>query len=112
MNKPATYFFRMKGDAMTDAGIRDGDVLIVDRSLKADSGKIVVGSVDGELMVRRFHKTFNKTFLTAENKKYRAVEIGEFVRYDPWGVVTCVIHVVDPALIAFLDNRKKENHIH
>ncbi|MCW3118907.1 MAG: umuD [Chitinophagaceae bacterium] len=109
MNKPATFFFRMKGDAMTDAGIHEGDVLIVDRSLKADSGKIVVGSVDGELMVRRFHKTFNKTFLTAENKKYRALEIGEFVRFDAWGVVTCVIHVIDPVLQSFLDNRKKDS---
>ena len=112
MNKPATFFFRMKGDAMTDAGIHEGDVLIVDRSLKADNGKIIVGSVDGELMIRRFHKTFNKTFLTAENKKYRVVEIGEFVRFDAWGVVTCVIHVVDPVLLAFLDSRKKENHLH
>ena len=112
MNKPATFFFRMKGDAMVDAGLHEGDVLIVDRSLKADSGKIIVGSVDGELMVRRFHKTFNKTFLTAENKKYRAVEIGEFVRFDSWGVVTCVIHIVDPVLSAFLDNRKKDPSIH
>jgi len=111
MNKPATFFFRMKGDAMTDAGIHEGDVLIVDRSLKADSGKIVVGSVNGELLIRRFQKTFNKAFLAAENRKYRPVEIGEFVRFDPWGVVTCVIHVIDPVLQAFLDNRKKDNTV-
>src|SRR5882672_2126130 len=79
MNKPATFFFRMKGDTMTDAGIHEGDVLIVDRSIKADSGKIVVGSVNGELLIRRFQKTFNKAFLTAENRKYHPVEIGEFV---------------------------------
>jgi len=111
MNKPATFFFRMKGDAMTDAGIHEGDVLIVDRSLKADNGKIVVGSVDGELVVRRYHKTFNRSFLTAENSRYRLIEIGEFMRFDAWGVVTCVIHVIDPVLSAFLDNRKKDARI-
>ncbi|MBS1609445.1 MAG: translesion error-prone DNA polymerase V autoproteolytic subunit [Bacteroidetes bacterium] len=111
MNKPATFFFRMKGDAMADAGILEGDVLIVDRSLKADNGKIVVGSINGDLLVRRFQKTFNQAFLIPENRKYRPVEIGEFVRFDPWGVVTCVIHVVDPVLHSFLESHKKDNSI-
>ncbi len=111
INKPATFFFRMKGDAMTEAGIHEGDVLIVDRSIKAESGKIIVGSVNGELMVRRFQKTFNKAFLSPENRKFRPVEIDEFVRFDPWGVVTCVIHVIDPVLQSFLDNRKKDKSI-
>src|SRR4249919_1454400 len=74
MNKSATFFFRMKGDAMKDAGISEGDVLIVDRSLKAASGKIIVGTLDGELLIRRFQQTFNKTFLVAENKRYGAIE--------------------------------------
>ncbi len=51
---------RMRGDAMTGAGIFDGDTIIVDRSLKADSGKIVVASLNGELIIRRLEKTFNK----------------------------------------------------
>jgi SOS-response transcriptional repressor LexA len=63
-------------------------------------------------MVRRFQKTFNKTILVAENKRFRPVEVGEFVRFDAWGVVTCVIHIIDSSLSAFLDNRKKDNHIH
>jgi len=111
INKPATFFFRMKGDAMTDAGIHEGDVLIVDRSIKAESGKIIVGSINGELLVRRFQKTFNKAFLSPENRKFRPVEIDEFVRFDPWGVVTCVIHVIDPVLQSFLDNRKRDKSI-
>jgi len=101
MNKSATFFFRMKGEAMQDAGISEGDVLIVDRSLKATSGKIIAGTLDGELLIRRFQQTFNKTFLLAENKRYGAIEVGEFVKFDPWGVVTCVIHIVDPVLAAF-----------
>ena len=111
MNKPATFFFRMKGDAMLDAGINDGDVLIVDRSLKAASGKIIVGALDGELMVRRYLKTFNKTFLQPENKQYRTIEIGEFMNYSSWGVVTCVIHIVEPALMAFANKGTNEKSI-
>ena len=106
MNKPATYFLQMKGDAMQDAGIFEGDILIVDRSLKAVSGKLVAGSVEGELMVRRLVKTFNKTFLQPENKRYQTIEIGEFVRFDPWGVVTCVIHIVDPVLANTVNGRR------
>ncbi|MGC4035967.1 MAG: translesion error-prone DNA polymerase V autoproteolytic subunit [Chitinophagaceae bacterium] len=111
MNKPATFFFRMKGDAMVNAGICEGDVLIVDRSLKADNGKIIVGSVNGDLMVRRFQKSFNKAFLVPENKAYQPLEIGEFVRFDPWGVVTCVIHVIDPVLHSFIKNHKNDNSL-
>ncbi len=111
MNKPATFFFRMKGDAMVDAGIHEGDVLIVDRSIKAAAGKIVVGSLDGELLIRRFQQTFNKTFLLPENKKYKPIEVGEFVRFEPWGVVTCVIHIVDPVLLAFSHKGNNEKGI-
>jgi len=109
MNKPATFFFRMRGDAMQDAGIHDDDVLIVDRSLKPANGKIVVAVVDGELFVRRYQQTFNKMILLPENKKYKPIEIGEFDSYSTWGVVTCVIHVTDMILRAFIDNRKKDN---
>lgn len=109
INKPATFFFRMRGDAMEDAGIHDEDVLIVDRSLKAADGKIVVAAIDGEMLIRRYQQTFNRVILHAENKKYKPIEIGEFNTYMTWGVVTCVIHVIDPALQAFLHNRKKDN---
>src|SRR6202795_2655311 len=50
-NKPATFFFRMKGDAMTGVGIFDNDVLIIDRSLKLASGKIIIAVLNGELLV-------------------------------------------------------------
>src|SRR5258708_30085720 len=62
-NKPATFFFRMKGEAMKEAGIFDNDVLIVDRSLKLANGKIIVAVLNGELMVRRYHKNFTSSFL-------------------------------------------------
>src|SRR4051795_2838396 len=56
-NKPATFFFRMSGEAMTGAGIFNGDVLIVDRSLKTINGKIIIAVLNGEMLVRRFDKT-------------------------------------------------------
>ena len=109
MNKPATFFFKMKSDAMTGAGIFENDVLIVDRSIKATNGKIIVVAVDGELMVRRFQQTFNKVVLAAENKKYRPIEAGEFNNYNVWGVVTCSIHITDPVLNGFIENRTNDH---
>ena len=108
MNKPATFFFRMNSEAMTGAGLHPGDVLIVDRSLKAANGKIIVAAVDGEMMVRRLAQTMNKLSLLPENPKFRATDVNEFSAYQCWGVVTCVIHIMDNTLQAFVDNEKKE----
>ena len=93
-NKPATFFFRMKGDAMRDAGIFDNDVLIVDRSLKLANGKIIVAVLNGELVVRRFHKNFSSAFLIPENNRYKPINLAEFSDFAVWGVVTYVIHAV------------------
>jgi DNA polymerase V len=93
-NKPATYFFRMKGDAMKDAGIFDNDVLIVDRSLKLVEGKIIVAVLNGEMLVRRFHKNFSSAFLMPENSRYKNIDLAEFTDFSLWGVVTYVIHQV------------------
>ena len=106
MNKPATFFFKMNGEAMTGAGIQRGDVLIVDRSIKAANGKIIVAVVDGEMVVRRYSQTMNKVLLLPENEKFNAIEVGEFMSYQCWGIVTCVIHIMDNALLAFLNNSK------
>ncbi len=93
-NKPATFFFRMKGDAMQEAGIFDGDILIVDRSLKLVNGKIIVAILNGELLVRRFHKNFSSAFLIAENSRYKNINLAEFTNFSVWGVVTYTIHPV------------------
>lgn len=91
-NKPATFFFRMKGDAMIDMGIFDGDILIVDRSLKLINGRIIIAILNGELLVRRFHKNFSSAFLIAENSRYKNINLAEFNDFTVWGVVTYVIH--------------------
>ena len=95
-NKPATFFFRMNSDAMIEAGIRSGDTLIVDRSIKAVSGKIIVAIVNGELLVRRLQTHIRGATLIAENKKYGNIAIDEFSSYAAWGVVVYSIHPLAP----------------
>jgi DNA polymerase V len=101
MNKPATFFFRMNSDAMEGAGIYAGDVLIVDRSIKAVTGKIIVAAVNGELFVRRYMKGFNTASLVAENRKFKDIVLDEFTQFISWGVVTCVVHMLDESLLAY-----------
>ncbi len=109
MNKPATFFFRMNGDAMQEAGIYPGDILIVDRSIKVASGKIVVASVNGDLVVRYFKQTMNKLWLEPANNRLGNISLDEFTEYKPWGIVTCVVHIIDPTLSAFnMPNKRKK----
>lgn len=91
-NKPATFFFRMNSDAMIEAGIHSGDVLIVDRSIKAVAGKIIVAILNGELLVRRLQTHIKGVTLVAENKKYGNIQVEEFSSYAAWGVVIYSIH--------------------
>ncbi len=91
-NKAATYFFKMKGDAMKNAGIFDNDILIVDRSVNLTSGKVIVAILNGELLVRRFHKNFTSAFLIPENDRFKTINLAEFSDFNVWGVVTYVIH--------------------
>ena len=91
-NKPATFFMRVNSDAMTGYGIHLGDVIIVDRSLEAKNGKIVIAVVDGELLIRKVEITETKTLLLCANKKLTAIDVTNNLKL--WGVVTYVIHNV------------------
>lgn len=93
-NKTATFFFKMRGEAMVKAGIFDGDILIVDRSVKAKTGRIVVAAVNGELLIRRAKTTINTCWLLPENDQFKPIELGEFTNAEIWGVVTYAIHAV------------------
>ncbi|HEY4147449.1 MAG TPA: translesion error-prone DNA polymerase V autoproteolytic subunit [Chitinophagaceae bacterium] len=96
-NKPATFFMRMRGDAMMGAGIHSGDLVIIDRSLKAASGKVVVATLNGEMMIRRLEKTFNKLRLLPEAPGMPAVEVDIACNdFSIWGVVTYVVHPLTP----------------
>ena len=92
-NKPATFFMRVRGDAMVGAGIHDGDIVIVDRSLKAVSGKVVIATLNGEMLIRRLEKTFNKIRLLPETSKLSPIDVDTSGNeFAIWGVVTYSIH--------------------
>jgi DNA polymerase V len=88
----ATYFVRASGDSMTGAGIFDGDLLIVDRSLEPVHGKIAIVEVDGQLTVKRLYKLNGRTLLQPENESYPPIELQEGNEVVVWGVVTHVLH--------------------
>ena len=93
-NKPATFFMRVSGNSMINAGIYDGDIVIVDRSLKPQNGKIVIAVIDGEMLIRRYEKTMNSLRLVPETTNLSAIEVSEFSDFKIWGVVSCVIRNV------------------
>ncbi|MEL6500511.1 MAG: translesion error-prone DNA polymerase V autoproteolytic subunit [Cyanobacteria bacterium J06623_1] len=90
----ATFFVRVSGDSMLGAGIHSGDLLIVDRSLTAKDGSVIIAVVDGELLVKRLHFQGQQPCLMAENPEYPVLEITEAMDFQVWGVVTSVIHSV------------------
>lgn len=93
-NKEATFYARVSGKSMINAGLDDGDLLVVDRSLEAENGKIVVCFIDGEFTVKRLQKEKNKLFLMPENASYKPIEITEATDLQIWGVVTYVIKAI------------------
>jgi DNA polymerase V len=90
----ATFFVRVEGESMIDAGIHPGDILIVDRAIEATSNKIVIAVINGELTVKRIRKTKGRLFLIAENPDFSPLEITAAMDFEVWGVVTNVIHPV------------------
>lgn len=93
-NPAATFIVRVTGNSMIEAGIYDGDEIIVDRSIKPADGKIVVAIVDNDLTVKRLYHKDGKIKLIAENKDYPDIEIHKEHALSIWGVVTRVLHRV------------------
>jgi DNA polymerase V len=88
----ATFFVRVAGDSMIDAGIHPGDILVVDRALEPQDSNVVIAVIDGELTVKRISQRHGKLFLVPDNKAYEPLEILEEMEFEIWGVVTSVIH--------------------
>lgn len=88
----ATYLLRVEGEAMIGAGIYDGDELVVDRSLNAADGNVVVAAIDGELVVRRLqHSAHGVPELRPENPAFPTIRLTQL---EIWGVVTRSLHRV------------------
>lgn len=86
----ATFFVRAQGDSMVEAGINSGDVLVVDRSLTAKHGDIIIASIHGELTVKELELRPN-ALLRPRNKAYPVIPISEESEFEVFGVVTSVV---------------------
>lgn len=87
-HKDATFFVRAKGNSMTGAHIEDGDILIVDKSLKPQFGDIVVAVVDGEFTVKYLAQRGDAVVLKPANAKFKEIEFKDGQELEIWGVVT------------------------
>ncbi len=90
----ATYFLRVKGDSMQGAGIHHGDLIVVDRSLEARDGSVVVAEVDGALTIKRLRLGGDKPELHPDNPAYPVIRFKEGQELRIWGVVTSSVHTV------------------
>ena len=91
-HKEATFFLRVAGDSMLNAGIHSGDLLVIDRSIEPRNNKIIIAAVDGELTVKRLSIKRGKSWLMPENEAFSPIEIKDEQDMVIWGVVTSVIH--------------------
>ncbi len=90
-NPLATFYIKVKGNSMINAGINDKDILIVDRSLEPQNNKIAVCFIDGEFTVKRIKIEKTHIYLMPENKNYEPIMVTHENELIIWGIVTYVI---------------------
>jgi len=90
-NPLATFYIRVEGNSMVNAGIDDKDVLVVDRSIEPQNGKIAICYIDGGFTVKRIKLDKEALWLMPENEKYAPIKVGEENQFLVWGIVTYVI---------------------
>ena len=91
-NPSSTFFLRVKGDSMINAGIKDKDLIIVDKSLIAKPGNIVIAMIDGEFTIKRLSIKNDELYLKAENHNYPDFSFKNHIDVQIWGVVIYSIH--------------------
>ena len=90
-NETATFYARVSGESMQGAGLDDGDLLVIDRSLEPENNKIAICFIDGEFTVKRLKVEKNCVYLMPENPKYQPIKVTEDNELIIWGVVTYVV---------------------
>jgi len=90
-NKDATFYGRVRGDSMIDAGMNNGDLLIIDKSINPTDGRIAVCFIDGEFTVKRIKIEKDVIWLIAENKNYKPIKVTKEDDFTIWGIVINVI---------------------
>ena len=93
-NEEATFYARVSGESMQGAGLDDGDLLVIDRSMEPKNGKIAVCCIDGEFTVKRLKVVEDGVFLIPENPKYQPIKVTEENELIIWGIVTYVVKKV------------------
>ena len=91
-NPFSTFFLRVKGDSMINAGIKDKDLIIVDKSLTAKPGNIIIAMIDGEFTIKRLSRKNDELYLKAENHNYPDFRFKNHIDVQIWGVVIYSIH--------------------
>ena len=91
-NPFSTFFLRVKGESMINAGIKDKDLIIVDKSLIAKPGDIVIAMIDGEFTIKRLSIKNDELYLKAENHNYPDFNFKNHINVQIWGVVIYSIH--------------------
>ena len=91
-NPFSTFFLRVKGDSMINAGIKDKDLIIVDKSLIAKPGNIIIAMIDGEFTIKRLSIKNDELYLKAENHNYPDFRFINHIDVQIWGVVIYSIH--------------------
>ena len=91
-NPESTFFLRVSGYSMTEAGINDGDLLIIDRSIDPRPGRIVVAVLDGNFTLKRLTLRSEKLYLEAANPNYPSIDITLYQNVQIWGVAIYSIH--------------------
>jgi len=86
-HKDSTFFAKVKGHSMKDAGIFDGDLLVIDKSLSPEDGKIAICQIDGEFTVKRIKIEKDIVWLLAENEDYKPIKVTEENELMIWGIV-------------------------
>ena len=93
-NKNSTFYAKVKGQSMINAGLEDNDLLVIDRSLEPENNKIAVCLLDGEFTVKRLRVENSQVWLQPENPDYPIIKITEENNFVIWGIVTNVIKKV------------------
>ena len=93
-NEEATFYARVSGESMQGAGLDDGDLLVIDRSMEPQDNKIAVCYIDGAFTVKRLKVEVNCVYLMPENKNYQPIKVSEGDELVIWGIVTYVVKKV------------------
>ena len=90
----STFYARIAGDSMIEAGIREGDIVVIDRSLEASNGDFIVACVDGEFTIKeyQFDSKNQCVWLIPHNQNYTKIKVTEENNFSVWGVVTFCVH--------------------